>query len=456
MRLKDESLAAAAATGNVAQFVSFSPGDLDVRHSAIIGLRDHPDPRGAVAQLLAQSASGAVNVRSFRPGNNRGNPFNMGLQQVDDVLAMVTALAKSGFYTIVNESIDVNDGGVSGVRWNGWTEFAPKDTPRCVEKPGTAGLPSEAADQLFELVYHTQTPLNELAAGYRVEFSIHPTPVGYRQTRTIIWEVSEEPSDQVLEQNVEWPNRFSEFLGDKAYGLLVASVFGFQVPRTQVIARDIAPFEFGVENDFDSVWTRTCPRRFSPGEFPTLPSYVDVFKLLADCDPSGDAIGSVLIQRGVRPWYSGAVSADTHQRPIVSGVQGEGANYMLGLVPPDELPPAVIDEATLAFDHLSKALGGPCRFEWVHDDQRLWLVQLNRDLRDGFNVSEGDATSWVRFDPADGVDVLRELINDVAGKSVGVELSRPVGLTSHVGDLLRLAGVPARVPGLTDNLQGSR
>ena len=51
-------------------------------------------------------------------------------------------LAGEGYLTIVNETIDIHDGGISGVALAGIVEFAPDDTPRAVEQPGVAALPA--------------------------------------------------------------------------------------------------------------------------------------------------------------------------------------------------------------------------------------------------------------------------------------------------------------------------
>jgi glutathione synthase/RimK-type ligase-like ATP-grasp enzyme len=57
---------------------------------------------------------------------------------------------------------------------------------------------------------------------------------------------------------MQWPNRFSSILGDKAYGLLMANLAGVPVPRTLVIGRRIAPFTFGDVTGSFEFWTRTC------------------------------------------------------------------------------------------------------------------------------------------------------------------------------------------------------
>ncbi|HEV3495057.1 MAG TPA: hypothetical protein VHA34_01775, partial [Actinomycetes bacterium] len=189
--LKDELLSRLAARANVAQFVSFGPGpDLPQRHSR---LRGHaPDqrfatPAAAVGALLAQAPAGAVNVRSFRAGTSRGGPFSYGLTRRDDVLAILGARAGDGLYTIVNETVDIHDGGVSGVAQGGVVEFAPGDTPRSVESPGTVALAHGRAMALLSTVYGF-TPDLDGSPGERVEFSLHPLAAGVRQTHTIVWE----------------------------------------------------------------------------------------------------------------------------------------------------------------------------------------------------------------------------------------------------------------------------
>ena len=126
--LKDEMLSRLAASANVAQFISFGPGaELPQRHSCV---RGHPpghrfaDAAAAVEALLAAAPAGSVNVRSFRAGAARGGPFSYGLTRRDDVLAVLRARAAEGLHTIANETVDVADGGVSGVALGGLVEFS--------------------------------------------------------------------------------------------------------------------------------------------------------------------------------------------------------------------------------------------------------------------------------------------------------------------------------------------
>src|ERR687897_2968847 len=113
--LKDEMLSRLAAEANVAQFVSFGPGDdLPQRHSC---LRGHPPGHRfataseAVGALLALAPAGSVNVRSFLAGAPKGGPLSYGLTRRDDVMAVLRAPAGEGPHTIPNETPDVDDGG---------------------------------------------------------------------------------------------------------------------------------------------------------------------------------------------------------------------------------------------------------------------------------------------------------------------------------------------------------
>ncbi len=443
-RLKDEQLAEVSRVANVAQFVSYGPGpEAPLRHRVL----RHDDPSVApIEALFRRSAARTVNVRSFLQARPSGNPFQYAMTDPGAVESLVRSLAQDGYHAIVNETLEVEDGGVSGVRWNGWTEFAPEDTPRCVEHPGTAGLPSAVAEDVFEVIYGVGTPLQDLRPTFRVEFSLHPRPVGCRGERSIVWEVADVVDGMPEgDAHISWPNRFSRFIGDKAFGLLLADVLGLPVPRAQVLCRNVEPFTLGRPTGSARTWVRTCPRQFSPGRFPTYPNWVDVFALLADEDPSGKDLGAVLVQDGVDAAYSGSVVLDGNL-PEVRGVAGAGDDYMTGSVPDSRLPRHIVDDAVALYTQAAD-LVGPCRIEWVHDGAGIWLVQLNRDRSDGFSLTNGTADRWVLFDPRDGVDGLVDLIDRIGAASTGVELTRRVGLTSHIGDILRSARVPVRLRG---------
>ena len=72
-------------------------------------------------ELLSRLAAEAnvAQFISFRAGAAKGGPFSYGLTRRDDVLAVLRARAGEGLHTIANETVDVGDGGVSGVALGG-------------------------------------------------------------------------------------------------------------------------------------------------------------------------------------------------------------------------------------------------------------------------------------------------------------------------------------------------
>ncbi|HEX4041653.1 MAG TPA: hypothetical protein VHY10_08130 [Xanthobacteraceae bacterium] len=158
---KDRSLDELARVGNVAQFVSFAPevGRAVQQFSRIAGFDPNhafPTNREAIASLLAASADGTVNLRSFTPGSPRSRDFHYGIANIDEAQAIADKLSSDGLYVIANETVDIADGGVSGVVQGGVIEFAPDDTPRCVEKEGAASLPLEWGLSILRRVYGFQ------------------------------------------------------------------------------------------------------------------------------------------------------------------------------------------------------------------------------------------------------------------------------------------------------------
>jgi hypothetical protein len=59
-------------------------------------------------------------------------------------------------------------------------------------------------------------------------------------------------------------------------------------------------------------------------------------------------------------------------------------------------------------------------------------------------IHPGTPARWRRFDPALGLERLRDLIAAV-DPGDGIELTGDVGVTSHAGDLLRRAAIPSRL-----------
>jgi hypothetical protein len=447
-RLKDAALAEISQRANVAQFISFSPGWKPAqRFSRIRGFE--PDYRfeslkAAIEALMLVSPEKQLNVRSFRADDAANQKFEYGLPTVDSVVGHVHRLAASGLFTIVNERIDIHDGGVSGVLFGGLVEFSPEDTPRCVERPGTAALPMGLAMRVLKNAYGF-TPQLEFCSE-RVEFSLHPMRRGWRHEHTIVWEI--EHFDEIpLRREILWPNRFSEFIGDKAYGLLIADAVGLRVPYTIVIGRNLAPFSFGTKTSSSETWLRTCPRHQVPGRYPTYRGWRDPFELLAHEDPEGTILQSVLAQDSVDAFWAGALDTDANDEIIIEGVKGYGDRFMQGQQPPEPVVPssvrtAIIDEYWMARETL-----GPMRMEWAYDGSEVWVLQLHvgRSKSVGRIVVEGEPARWERFEASLGLEALRAHLREPIWGEHGIILVGDVGVTSHFADVLRRSGVPSRI-----------
>ncbi len=446
---KDVILDRLARRGNVAQFVAFRPDRMNAPAQSFARIAGNEpnhlflDPRQAIEVLLEASADGKVNVRSYLPEEPRSREFVYGLETVDDALAALRRLTSEGLHTIVNETIDICDGGVSGVIQGGTIEFSPDDTPRCVEKPGVASLSFRHGADLLRTVYGFAPELHA-ADGERTEFSIHPRVRGWRRGHTLLWE-HETGVSAVPPPTMRWPNRFSRVVGDKAFGLLIADRLGVPVPRTLVIGRRIAPFQFGRETGSNEVWTRTCPFEPHPGLYTTVKGWTDPFSLLQAEDPEGKVLASVLRQDAVAAGHSGAAIVGPDSELTVEGCRGEGDRLMLGLQLPEPLPAAVTDEVRFVHRRLSAVLG-PVRLEWVHDGIQAWIVQLHlgATATAGTTLVPGEAVKWIEFRVEEGLERLRQILDELPSET-GLMLIGEVGVTSHIADLVRRANVPARL-----------
>ena len=117
-------------------------------------------------------------------------------------------------------------------------EFAPDANPRCVddETIATASLPFEFGLSLLGSVYGFAPDLKG-REGARVEFSLHPARRGWLHDHTVIWQIEQRPSTP-LDNHADLPNQFSRMIGDKAFGLSLASAAGLPVPRSVVTTRN--------------------------------------------------------------------------------------------------------------------------------------------------------------------------------------------------------------------------
>lgn len=459
--LKDEKLFEIVSSnrGNVAQFISVAPDDCAQVKLAVIdscGHQTFKSVEDALLLLLDSSRSKKVNIRSFTRESPKGHSlhYGKGRSDIEEILNIIKENALKGKYSIINENIDVSDGGISGVVLGNIVEFSPDDTPKCVEKEGVCRLSKSLAYSLFNTVYGF-TPNINFPRDHRVEFSIHPKMEGARKEHTVIWEY-ERCTTYSYDEKISWPNNFSRFIGDKVFGLLVADCLGLNVPYATVISRRIAPFSFGKRTGLHEKWLRTCPIIKEPGKYQTSNMWVDPFFLVANEEKKGNKninIASIISQDSVKAEYSGAcIIGEDKRRDIIEGVAGAGDGFMMGVDSCGGLPEYILNkvaEVNAKIRSYAHILGDRVSFEWVYDGERVWVVQLNQ-LQENTSFDEcvivdGVVESFVDFDTKKGLEALRSLIKDVKNRNIGVRLIGKVGITSHLGDLLRQGNIPSRI-----------
>ena len=453
--LKDDEMDRIATQGsNIAMFVSFGPNG-NRRFARVRGI-DHTNvpttPLEAI-QALFQAGASNVNIRTFTPDQPDGNPFFYGPSHgFNDPLiaaAKATEMIALRYHVIINETINVYDGGFSGVLYGDLCEFAACDTPRCVEKAGTAMLPRDLALVLIKTIYGFNLHV-PYASNVRVEFSVHPGPVGYLKQRQLVWQ-AEELTGAIPPRPAapRWPNLYSQYLGDKAYGILLGDLLGFPVPRTVVFGRTVPHFEFGKSINADTDrWVRTCPRVQVPGLFTTKRGWLDPFELMQREDPGGTQIASIIVQDGVASKWSGAALTTSTGEAVIEGQPGEGDQFMTGQTGPSTNLPANIKSAVHdLWWRLTGTFGGPVRFEWAFDGQQAWLLQLHVGASESYGdvIYPGQPERWVEFPVALGLEALRQLIAKARTELFGIRLIGNVGITSHLGDVLRRAHIPSQI-----------
>jgi hypothetical protein len=284
-----------------------------------------------------------------------------------------------------------------------------------------------------------------------VEFSIHPLKRGIHGSHTIIWETETFLRNALPKAPaIRWPNPFSEFLGDKVFGLLIAHHLGLPVPQTTVIGARVAPFSFGLSTDNQAAWMRACPSKRAPGKYPTYLGWQDPFKLVGQWNKNRKEneppITAVISQAAVTPLWSGALTPVKDKPPVIEGVKGRGDGFMVGQKGPEDLPKEVVAQVMQVYQKASKKLG-PLELEWVFDGNRVWVVQLHvgGGIDDPAVLVPGNPKKWVTFPVEKGLEELRALIATIRGNDTGIELVGRVGITSHFGHELLAAKVPARL-----------
>lgn len=122
---------------NTAKFISITPNKR-IKHIYIDkNYTYNGDLKKCILDLIKSSNSKSINIRSFSLTSMKGHSLVYGKKKddIDEIIRIIQENCELNKYSIINETIDINDGGVSGVVLGNIIEFAPNDTPKCVEKP---------------------------------------------------------------------------------------------------------------------------------------------------------------------------------------------------------------------------------------------------------------------------------------------------------------------------------
>ncbi len=452
---RDERVLRIQHTHNVAQFISLND-DFSVR---ICVFRDRlfstTDPKVALAFLFEHALDHRVNVRIFKPSTSTGALFFSDIASIEHVFAILTEHKIEGGYSIISETIDLNDGGVAGALYGDVVEFRQGSTPKFVDQQRHGLFPQmqkRAAERMLSVVYGSDIDFSMFNANVRVEFSTHPSGCGTQFKRFLLWDCYEVTPQRQAIPHLVWPNSFSEWMGDKCFGLLAAWSMGFLVPKTEAVLHPMSLKEdencsrtrwtppegltFGEETGEPGFWTRTCPFRPTPGKYPTYKTRCDPLDVMLRLDPNGSVIRSCLVQQDVHAQYSGAaqVSDDIVR---IEGVQGEGSKLMMGTQSPEQLPTSV-NQAVIKLSEELKSAFGPCRFEWAWQTNQVWLLQINQLQKQHPTITQFAEIrlGYLEFDPDLGLDELDRIISLAKRNDQDILVTKRVGLTSHVCELL--------------------
>ena len=216
------------------------------------------------------------------------------------------------------------------------------------------------------------------------------------------------------------------------------------VPLTTVINRRVAPVHVWQAHRKFRGRLRTSPFEQVPGKSTTRKGWSQIKDLLQQEDPEGSQVASILSQAAVPSLYAGAAIMTADGKIVVEGKAGEGDTFMQGTVPPETLPGEVHNKILGLYQRASSVLGA-VRFEWVFDVTNGMVYSYTGAPPQRPNVLvPGDAEHWVVFEVQKDLEHLRTLISGLE-PGAGLILRGEVGLTSHIADVIRRAGIPAKI-----------
>jgi hypothetical protein len=159
-----------------------------------------------------------------------------------------------------------------------------------------------------------------------------------------------------------------------------------------------------------------------------------------------ERLAAVLVQSEVPAIYSGALITGADGSPIIEGVDGFGDRFMLGEAGPAPLP-VDVTQLLNGLHKAAQAKLGSIRLEWVFDGKAIWIVQLQQEaaLSNGHVIVTGDSFDEVAFDPQQGLDELRRLVEHIQHSGCGIRVLGNIGMTSHMADVLRRSRIPSRI-----------
>ena len=285
----------------------------------------------------------SINVRSYARGGPRAVRSSTPSDPRPRRLRTYVGWGRRASLQSWNATVDVRDGGVSGVAFGDLIEFSPGDTPRYVEKPGTAAFPRGAGIRALRqsTVSSPRIISNPLCGSSSM---LHPLRRGVQPAGPHDHWGARRVRCSAAAPPVHWPNHFSRFLGDKAFGLLVAWAIELPVPDTTVVSRTVPPVRFGRRTGSAETWLRTAPEGTGPGKFPTRRGWTDPFRLLAtERSLPAPTLSPSWRRRASTPSTRRAAN-DCRRRGPDRGRKGLGEDFMLGAASPESLP-AKVDEA---------------------------------------------------------------------------------------------------------------